>query len=73
MIKVDLTDLDQIEAFIKDVQPDILVHSAAQRFPDKMQKNPEEARKLNVEATKVLASSISKWAVGTRNHVVICF
>ena len=59
MVKVDLTDIEKIDSFIRETKPDFLVHSAAQRFPDKIQKNPGEARKLNVEATKALASSIS--------------
>ena len=60
LVKVDLTDIDNIENFINKMKPDFLIHSAAQRFPDKLQKNPEEGRKLNVEATKALASSMSK-------------
>ena len=44
---------------MSEYKPDFLIHSAAQRFPDKMQENPEQARILNVEATKALASSLS--------------
>ena len=57
---MDLTDTSSINSFITKLKPDFLIHSAAQRFPDKMQENPEQARLLNVEATKVLAESMSK-------------
>jgi S-adenosylmethionine synthetase len=57
---LDLTNIDGIEKFVNDVKPDFIVHCAAQRFPDKMEKDPEAARKLNVEATKALTASLSK-------------
>ena len=60
LAKVDLTDIDNIQSFITEHKPDFLIHSAAQRFPDKMKDNPEQARLLNVEATKALASSLHK-------------
>jgi len=43
---------------IQEKKPTILVHAAAQRFPDKMQKDPEQARKLNVGASKALAEAL---------------
>merc|ERR1711962_107951 len=58
LLQVDLTDLDQIKAMIQEKRPDLLVHAAAQRFPDKMQKDPEQARKLNVSASKTLAEAL---------------
>jgi len=58
LVHVDLTNLDQIEAMIRDHKPDILIHAAAQRFPDKMQKDPEKSRKLNVDASKFLAEAL---------------
>ena len=58
LVQVDLTNLDQAKKIILDNKPDVLVHAAAQRFPDKMQKDPELARRLNVDATKVLAESL---------------
>lgn len=60
LIKVDLTDTDNIDKFIQETKPDVLIHSAAQRFPDQIQKNPESARKLNVDATMKMAASMKK-------------
>ena len=62
LVKVDLTNIENIDNFIKENKPDVLIHAAAQRFPDKMQQNPEASRKLNVDATNALASSMSKSA-----------
>ena len=61
LIKVDLTETDNIDKFIQETKPDVLIHSAAQRFPDQIQKNPESARKLNVDATMKMAASMSKF------------
>ena len=61
LIKVDLTDTNNIDKFIQETKPDVLIHSAAQRFPDQIQKNPESARKLNVDATMKMAASMSKF------------
>ena len=61
LVKVDLTNFDEIESLVQDTKPDILIHAAAQRFPDKMQKDPDAARKLNVEATQSLAKNLSKF------------
>ncbi|KAF5545213.1 dTDP-4-dehydrorhamnose reductase [Fusarium phyllophilum] len=36
-------------------RPQVIVHCAAQRFPDKVDKDPEGARELNVAASKALA------------------
>ena len=63
LVKVDLTDPDEIDRVVSHVKPDVLIHSAAQRFPDKMQNNPEQARKLNIEATKDLASVVSEFVL----------
>ena len=46
------------QAMIQEKRPDVLVHAAAQRFPDKMQKDPEQARKLNVSASQTLAEAL---------------
>lgn len=37
-----------------------MVHCAANRFPDKVDKDPEGTRKLNVEATRDLARLCAK-------------
>ncbi|KAI1169307.1 hypothetical protein F5B18DRAFT_17672 [Nemania serpens] len=56
VLKVDLAKLDEVEAALDKVKPDVVVHCAANRFPDKCDKDPEGTRALNVTATESLAS-----------------
>ena len=70
-----MTDTDNIDKFIQETKPDVLIHSAAQRFPDQIQKNPESARKLNVDATMKMAASMSKFFLKeniTRRELNFC-
>jgi dTDP-4-dehydrorhamnose reductase len=60
-VKLDLTDLDSTRIFIEKTRPEFLIHAAAQRFPDKMDKDPEASIRLNVDATRTLAEAMSKY------------
>ncbi|CEI38835.1 hypothetical protein FVEN_g4637 [Fusarium venenatum] len=53
--KVDLGNENEVANFLDDTKPNVIVHCAAQRFPDKVDKDPEGARALNVAASKALA------------------
>lgn len=57
LIKVDLTDAEQIAKIVKEKKPDVIVHSAAQRFPDKVEKDYDASYALNVTASKNLAAA----------------
>ncbi|CAJ2507240.1 Uu.00g084260.m01.CDS01 [Anthostomella pinea] len=72
VLKVDLAKAAEVEAALDKVKPQVVVHcksppepivedwshwhGAANRFPDKCDKDPEGTRALNVEATGKLAS-----------------
>ncbi|KAL7823991.1 hypothetical protein V8C26DRAFT_10373 [Trichoderma gracile] len=56
IIKLDLESGADIAKTIDEIRPDVVVHCAAQRFPDKVDKDPEAARTLNITASKSLAS-----------------
>ncbi|XP_023219215.1 methionine adenosyltransferase 2 subunit beta-like [Centruroides sculpturatus] len=58
--KVDLTDSKEAEDVIQNFQPDLVIHCAAQRFPDKVEKFYDESYKLNVETSKNLAKLASE-------------
>lgn len=60
LTKLDLTDFQATRAFVEEWKPRYLIHSAAQRMPDKVEKDYEAAQKLNVEATKNLAEVLSQ-------------
>lgn len=55
LIPSDLTDSEATKALVTREAPDIIIHSAAQRFPDKVEDDFEAAKLLNVEATRNLA------------------
>ncbi|KAF8425494.1 RmlD-like substrate binding domain-containing protein [Tirmania nivea] len=53
--KVDLQNREEVVNILDEVKPKILIHCAANRFPDKCESDPEGVKKLNVEASKMLA------------------
>lgn len=53
--RVDLTDSAAVEALVADVQPEALIHTAAERRPDVVDRDPGAVQKLNVEVPRVLA------------------
>ncbi|RSM15367.1 hypothetical protein CEP52_000930 [Fusarium oligoseptatum] len=54
-LKVDLSNESEVASLLDETKPQVIVHCAAQRFPDKVDKDPEAARALNVAASKSLA------------------
>ncbi|KAI9294677.1 NAD-P-binding protein [Neoconidiobolus thromboides FSU 785] len=54
LIKIDLTNTEQVKQLFDTYKPNVVIHCAAERFPDKVESNPEETIKLNVQATKEL-------------------
>ncbi|KAJ4147965.1 hypothetical protein LMH87_002456 [Akanthomyces muscarius] len=57
VLKVDLGNSSEIAKLLDETKPEVIVHCAAERFPDKVEKDPEGARKLNVSATSSLAEA----------------
>ncbi|KAF8427490.1 C-3 sterol dehydrogenase [Tirmania nivea] len=53
--KVDLQNREEVVNVLDEVKPKILIHCAANRFPDICESDPEGVKKLNVEASKMLA------------------
>ena len=53
--KLDLLDHKATTEFIQHHHPDIIIHCAAQRYPDAFESNLEESIQLNVESTRHLA------------------
>ncbi|XP_039299395.1 methionine adenosyltransferase 2 subunit beta-like isoform X2 [Nilaparvata lugens] len=58
--KVDITNSIAVQEALSNFKPTLIIHSAAQRFPDLVDKFPNEARQLNVEASKLLATEAAK-------------
>ncbi len=55
LVKLDICDPEQVEKVVEEFKPSAIVHCAAQRFPDKVEKDLEGTMKLNVEATGKMA------------------
>lgn len=53
--KLDLLDAAATAALFKDFCPDVVVHCAAERFPDKVDADQERTQKLNVDTCTRLA------------------
>jgi S-adenosylmethionine synthetase len=54
---IDMLDQKEIERVLDEVKPLVVVHCAANRFPDSCTADPEAARKLNVHASRALAEA----------------
>ncbi|KAL1959926.1 hypothetical protein VTO42DRAFT_594 [Malbranchea cinnamomea] len=55
ILKADLQEEVEAVKLLEEVKPTVVVHCAANRFPDKCDQQPHLARKINVEATRALA------------------
>ena len=54
--KVDLCDPKQVENVLDEFQPQVVIHSAAERRPDVVEKKSDSALALNVSATESLVT-----------------
>ncbi|EDN02533.1 conserved hypothetical protein [Histoplasma mississippiense (nom. inval.)] len=63
IVKADLLDEGEIVALLDRTKPNVVVHCAANRFPDKCDQNPDAARKINVVATRSLARATSSRSI----------
>lgn len=61
MLKADLTDADEVEALFAATKPDFVIHAAAERRPDIVDKAPETAKALNVAATETIAAACARY------------
>jgi S-adenosylmethionine synthetase len=57
VIKLDILDHKEIERVLDNTKPDVVVHCAANRFPDSCTANPEAAKELNVDSSRALAEA----------------
>ncbi|KAF1969703.1 NAD(P)-binding protein [Bimuria novae-zelandiae CBS 107.79] len=55
IIKLDVRDGASIERVLDEVKPHVVVHCAANRFPDSCSADPAAAKALNVDSSKALA------------------
>lgn len=60
LTKLNLLDKDAVTNLLNSECPDAIIHCAAERFPDKVERDPEAAYNLNVEVSAHLADLASK-------------
>ncbi|CAF3841776.1 unnamed protein product [Adineta steineri] len=60
LIRCDLTNFDETDKIIREIQPHAIVHCAAERKPDVFEKDPKHSMFLNVEVTRHLAEFAAK-------------
>jgi dTDP-4-dehydrorhamnose reductase len=59
ILKADLEKSEDVKTILDEAKPQIVIHCAANRSPDLCDQNPEQARRVNVDATRLLAEQTS--------------
>lgn len=59
-LKLDLLDSHAIQNTIRQQQPNLIIHTAAERKPDICENQQDLTRTLNVESTRILAEEAAK-------------
>lgn len=57
---VDIRDKEAIQAFLLNVQPDVIIHAAAMAQPDACELNKEECSDININATAYIIEIAEK-------------
>lgn len=68
LYQLDLLDFDTTSKFMQKHKPNIVIHCAAERFPDAFESKLEESIKLNVESTKHLANECLRLGKERKNN-----
>ncbi|BCL38658.1 SDR family oxidoreductase [Nostoc sp. MS1] len=63
LIKVNLTDFTQLKQIFSEIQPDAVIHTAAQSQPNFCQTHPEESYVINVTASCNLAELCADFTI----------
>jgi dTDP-4-dehydrorhamnose reductase len=52
--QIDLLKFSEVDALLKELRPELILHCAAEDKPDECELNPERTREINLEATRHL-------------------
>ena len=63
LLKVDLRDFDELKRIFQEIQPDAVIHTAAQSSPNICQSNPEESYGINVTASCNIAGLCADYSI----------
>lgn len=59
-LSLDITNLEEVEEFVKNVKPDVIINCAAYTAVDKAESEEELAKKINADGPKNLAIAANK-------------
>lgn len=62
-LKVDLRDFEELKRIFQEIQPDAVIHTAAQSSPNICQSNPEESQAINVTASCNIAGLCADYSI----------
>ena len=62
-LKVDLRDFEELKSIFQEIQPDAVIHTAAQSSPNVCQSNPEESHAINVTASCNIAGLCADYSI----------
>ncbi|MEQ9237644.1 SDR family oxidoreductase [Coleofasciculus sp. E2-BRE-01] len=63
ILKVDLTNFQQLKQIFQDIQPDAVIHTAAQSSPNFCQMHPQETEAINVTASGDIAGLCADYGI----------
>lgn len=63
LLKVDLRDFEELKRIFQEIQPDAVIHTAAQSSPNVCQSNPEDSQAINVTASCNLAGLCADYSI----------
>lgn len=69
--EADLCNVQQVKTIIGNVQPDIVIHTAAMSKPDECQADKAACLRCNVEATRFLLEAVSEISTVTPRFIYI--
>lgn len=63
LLKIDLTDFQEIKRIFREIQPAAIIHTAAQSSPNFCQSNPEISHSINVTASCNIAGLCADYSI----------
>jgi dTDP-4-dehydrorhamnose reductase len=63
LLNVDLRDFEELKRIFQEIQPNAVIHTAAQSSPNICQSNPEESQAINVTASCNIAGLCADYSI----------
>jgi dTDP-4-dehydrorhamnose reductase len=63
LLKINLIDFEEIKRIFQEIQPDAVIHTAAQSSPNFCQNHPEESHAINITASSNIAGLCADYSI----------